>query len=135
MHHLTHEPSLKDFEVFQGRKIQDQAAYEEKIEARFRRLSDDLQQFISSLQAACLAEHSPAREILEELAIKHCALAWIIRTARHSQGAARRRLWPDIERSVGDLETTLRLVSRLEFVGGHWRVPANSPPPPYDDVC
>jgi len=135
MQNLNREPALKVFEVIQGRKGQDQSAYEEKIESRFRRLGDDLQQFISSLQAACLAEHSPARDILEELAIKHCALAWIIRTARHSQGAARRRLWPDIDHSLGDLETTLSLLAHLRLVDGHWRVSADAAPPPYEDVC
>lgn len=111
-----------------------QSAYEERIEERFRQLSGDIQHFVSSLQAACLADHTPAREILDELAAKQGKLAWSIGVARRSEGPARKRLWPDIERMVGELESTLRLLSRLQFVEGHWRVPAGSRDSSYSDV-
>lgn len=131
MRNLEYEAPTKSFETIEGGKslqrngeqAPDQNPYEEKIVDRFRHLTGDLQHFASSLQAACLADYAMAREILDELAAKQGKLAWTIGVARRSEGAARKRLWPDIERMLGDLESTLSLLSRLQFVEGHWRVP------------
>jgi hypothetical protein len=156
MRNLTHESPSNNFEVIEGgralqqnaRQVSRESAYEERIEDRFRHLTGDIQHFVSSLQAARLADYSPAREILHELAAKLGKLAWKIGVARRSEGAARHRLWPDVERSLGDLEATLSLLSRLQFVDGHWSVRRSAVPfhsatgglsgqaeeSPYDDI-
>lgn len=143
MRNPHYEAPTKSFGTIEGGKFikqdgmnaPDQYAYEEKIVDRFRHLTGDLQHFASSLQAACLADYAMAREILHELAAKQGKLAWTIGVARRSEGAARKRLWPDIERMLGDLESTLSLLSRLQFVEGHWRVPPPVETAEYDDVC
>jgi hypothetical protein len=111
-----------------------ESAYERAIEERFRRVAGDLQHFASSLQAACLGDHPLAREILDDLAAKRGKIAWTMGIARRAEGPARRRLWVDIERALGDLEASLRLLSRVQFVDGHWRVPAAEAAPLCDSI-
>ena len=139
MNHAIHEAPTKGFEVVDGGKarrqdgsqVPDQTAYEENIVDRFHHLTGDIQHFASSIQAACLSEYALAREILQELAEKQGKLAWTIGVAKRlessfsnaSQRQTGRRMWPDIERMLADLESTLGLLSRLQFVEGHWRVP------------
>lgn len=108
--------AIRNFLILDGGCQLQNPAYEEKIEARLERLSQAVDQFVSSLPAALLAEHHPTRELLGELLVKQSALQWIVRVARHCQGAVRRRLWADIDASLAGLEKILELLPRLQDI-------------------
>lgn len=126
MRNLKAKSALGISEITDGGRIQEQIAYEEKIEDRLRVLADAVERFITSLPAALLAEHSSTREIIEELVVKQSALQWILRVAKHSQGAVRQRLWSDIDESLAGLEKTLELLPRLQLIERHSRLPAEN---------
>jgi len=115
------KPAFRNFLVIEGGFQLKNSSYEEKIEARLERLSHAVEHFVSSLPAALLAEHHPTRELLEELVVKQSALQWIVRVARHSQGAVRRRLWSDIDASLAGLEKLLEFLPRLQDLERHAR--------------
>jgi hypothetical protein len=115
------KPAIRNFLVLDGGCQLHSSAYEEKIEARLERLSQAVEQFVSSLPAALLAEHHPTRELLEELLVKQSALQWIVRVAKHSQRGVRRRLWSDIDESLAGLEKLLELLPRLQEIERHSR--------------
>ena len=115
--------SSASFQVIPGGLAHDQSLYEEKIEARLGHLSHAVEQFVESLPAALLSEHSSTRELLEELAVKQSALQWIVRVAKHSEPAIRLRLWTDIDQSLAGLERTLMLLPRLQQLERQVRVP------------
>ena len=115
------KPAIRNFLVLNGGCQLHNSVYEGKIEARLERLSQVVEHFVSSLPAALLAEHHPTRELLEELLVKQSALQWIVRVAKHSQGAVRRRLWSDIDESLAGLEKLLELLPRLQEIERHSR--------------
>jgi hypothetical protein len=115
------KPAIRNFLVLNGGCQLHNPAYEEKIESRLERLSQAVEQFVSSLPAALLAENHPTRELLEELLVKQSALQWIVRVAKHSQGAVRRRLWSDIDASLAGLEKILKLLPLLQDIERHSR--------------
>lgn len=126
MRNLEAKSALRTFEIIQGGRFQEQSACEEKIEARLRQLIDAVGRFITTLPAALLAEQSSSREIIEELAVKQSALLWIVRTAKHSQGAVRQKLWSDIDQSLSGLEKALEFLLRLQLIERHSRVAAEN---------
>jgi hypothetical protein len=126
MRNLKGKSALRNFEIIQGGRSQEQSAYEEKIEARLRQLTGAVERFITSLPAALLAEQSSSREIVEELVVKQSALQWIVRTAKHSEGDVREKLWSDIDQSLSGLEKALELLLRLQLIERHSRVPAEN---------
>ena len=121
----SRNPSLArpDFQVFPRGQAQDRSLYEQKIEARFERLSHALEQFVESLPAALLDEHSATREFHEELVVKQSALQWIVRVARHSEPGVRRRLWADIDQSLAGIERSFELLPRLQQLECHMGIP------------
>jgi hypothetical protein len=115
------KPAIRKFLVIEGGCQLHNSPYEEKIEARLERLTRTVEQFVSSLPAALLAENHPTHELLEELVVKQSALQWIVRVAKHSQGAVRHRLWSDIDASLAGLEKMLELLPRLQDIQRHLR--------------
>jgi len=126
MRNFMIESAPRDFHVIEGGRSQEQTAREKKIEARLHTLGDAVEEFISSLSAGLLVEHSSSREIIEELIVKHCALQWIARVAKHSHGAVRQKLWSDIDQSLAGLEKALELLPRLRADERHSRIQQES---------
>ena len=124
MQSIQVKSARRNFQVIECDRIQERRAYEESIEARLQDLADTVERFVESLSAALLAEQSPTRGLLEELVVKQSALQWIVRVAKHSEGAVRQRLWSDIEQSLAGLEKTAELLPRLGFMWHHSRIPA-----------
>jgi hypothetical protein len=117
------ESSQASFQIIPGGLAQDQSLFEAEIDARLARLSRAVEQFVESLPAALLSEHTSTRELLEELVVKQSALQWIVRVAKHSEPGIRQRMWADIDQSVAGLERSLELLPRLQQIERQARVP------------
>jgi hypothetical protein len=126
MQSLNSEPATKNFEVIEGGRNKNQIAREREIECRMEHLSHNLELFINTLPAAMLADQSSTRELLEELAVKQCALQWIVRVAKHSESGVREKLCSDIDESLSRLEKTLDVLPRLQRIERHARLAAGS---------
>lgn len=74
------------------------------IEARLHALTEFIEDFNDGAFSAVLSERAFTREAVEELCVKESALRWILRVAKHSEGAVREKLWSDIEEAVTGLE-------------------------------
>jgi len=124
-----------NFEVIEFPRRNGAVPGEEAIEARLRELTYLVNDLCESGYAVLLMEGTPGRQAFDELRVKEAALRWIVRVAKHSSGAAREKLWADIESAVGDLEGVAESVmnpsaarnypeaqTRLHIHAGHTRV-------------
>ncbi|HKW88974.1 MAG TPA: hypothetical protein VJN21_09475 [Candidatus Acidoferrales bacterium] len=86
------------------KRPQERQQFEDRIE---RRLKDLDKLFAGSVDApylGVLREEDSIREALDELAAKEATLRWFLRTAKHSQGAVRCKLWLQIARALNEFE-------------------------------
>lgn len=126
MQSIQVKSARRNFQVIERDRTEERRAYEESIEARHQDLTDAVERFVESLPAALLAEQSPTRELLEELVVKQSTLQWIVRVAKHSEGAIRQSLWSDIEQSLAGHEETAERLRRLGFEWHHSQIPAEA---------
>ena len=97
----------------------DRGQREQEIEARLRELTALVADLTDSGYGVLLAEETSTREVFEELLVKETALRWIIRVARHSDGAVREKLWSDVEEAVCGLEKTAELLLDSRLLWSH----------------
>jgi len=96
--------------------FQQQRLREAITETRLKALTMFVEDLEHAPWTALISEQSSTRESMEELCVKESALRWMARAAKHSEGAVRERLWRDIERAVGDLESLARSISESKNV-------------------
>ena len=104
------------------------APSEQSIESRLRDLTAFVADLTDSGYGALLAEDSATRDAFDELRVKEIVLRWIVRVAKHSNGAVREKLWADIEDAVTGLEKTADLLLHYEFALAH------SAPPVHQEI-
>ena len=105
--------------VIEFPKISERDQHEREIETRLRDLTALVADLTDSGFGALLSEEASTREAFEELRVKEIALRWIIRVARHSDGAVREKLWTDVEEAVAGLEITAELLLNSGLVWRH----------------
>jgi hypothetical protein len=95
--------------------------HEQEIETRLRDLTALVADLTDSGYGVLLAEETSTREAFDELRVKEAALRWIIRVARHSDGAVREKLWSEAEDAVWSLEKTAELLLDCKLVWSYSR--------------
>jgi len=115
--------SLKS-RVIEFPKMTERDQHEEEIETRLRDLTALVADLTDSGYGLLLSQAHSTREAFEELRVKEAALRWIIRVARHSDGAVREKLWSELEDAVAGLEKTAELLLDSGRVWSH-PCPAN----------
>jgi len=93
--------------------------HEQEIETRLRELTALVADLTDSGYGFLLSQVNTTREAFEELRVKEAALRWIIRVARHSDGAVREKLWSEVEDAVAGLERTAELLLDSRLVCSH----------------
>jgi len=101
------------------------APSEQSIESRLRDLTAFVADLTDSGYGALLAEDSATRDAFDELRVKEIVLRWIVRVAKHSNGAVREKLWADIEDAVTGLEKTADLLLHYGFAWAHSAPPVH----------
>ena len=110
--------------VIEFPRMTERNQYEQEIETRLRDLTALVADLTDSGYGVLLAEETSTREAFDELRVKEAALRWIIRVARHSDGAVREKLWSEAEDAVWSLEKTAELLLDCKLVWSYSR-PAN----------
>ncbi len=110
--------SLKS-RVIEFPKMTERDQHEEEIETRLRDLTALVADLTDSGYGLLLSQAHSTREAFEELRVKEAALRWIIRVARHSDGAVREKLWSEVEDAVAGLEKTAELLLDSGLVWSH----------------
>ncbi len=110
--------SLKS-RVIEFPKMTERDQHEEEIETRLRDLTALVADLTDSGYGLLLSQAHSTREAFEELRVKEAALRWIIRVARHSDGAVREKLWSELEDAVAGLEKTAELLLDSGLVWSH----------------
>jgi len=110
--------------VIEFPRMTERNQYEQEIETRLRDLTALVADLTDSGYGVLLAEQTSTREAFDELRVKEAALRWIIRVARHSDGAVREKLWSEAEDAVWSLEKTAELLLDCKLVWSYSR-PAN----------
>jgi hypothetical protein len=96
--------------VIEFPRMSEHDQHEQEIEARLRDLTALVADLTDSGYGVLLSEETSTREEFDELRVKEAALRWIIRVARHSDGAVREKLWSEVEDAVAGLEKTAELL-------------------------
>ncbi len=110
--------SLKS-RVIEFPKMTERDQHQEEIETRLRDLTALVADLTDSGYGLLLSQAHSTREAFEELRVKEAALRWIIRVARHSDGAVREKLWSELEDAVAGLEKTAELLLDSGLVWSH----------------
>jgi hypothetical protein len=116
---LTAVPTPAKSRVIERPQSTETAASEQSIESRLRDLSAFIADLTDSGYGVLLAEDSATREAFDELRVKELVLRWIVRVAKHSNGAVREKLWADIEDAITGLEKTADSLLRYDFAWAH----------------
>jgi hypothetical protein len=97
----------------EGRRPRKRYPSEKKVEARL----EDLETLVHSLRAAppiWLTNTNHLCEIVDKLRIKEEAARWMLRIMHHFSGQARETLLSLLERSLDDLEKTVKSEMHVE---------------------
>jgi hypothetical protein len=105
--------------VIEFPKMTERDRYEQDIEERLRELTALVADLTDSGYGLLLSQAQSTREAFDELRVKEAALRWIIRVARHSDGAVREKLWSDLEEAVCGLEKTAELLLDSRLLRSH----------------
>jgi len=105
---MKKEPASRSAKILEFPRVEERSLAEELIKARMWRLTRLVEEFANSTINVLEIENSMLRELLEELVVKEAALRWIVRTASHSNGQVRERLWADIDSALTELENTAK---------------------------
>ena len=105
--------------VIEFPKMTERDQYEQDIEARLQELTALVADLTDSGYGLLLSQAQSTREAFDELRVKEAALRWIIRVARHSDGAVREKLWSDLEEAVCGLEKTAELLLDSRLLRSH----------------
>jgi len=105
--------------VIQFPKMAERNQHEQDIEARLRELTALVADLTDSGYGLMLSQANSTRKAFEEVRIKEAALRWIVRVARHSDGAVREKLWSEVEDAVAGLEKTAELLLDSGLVCSH----------------
>lgn len=103
---MKKEPASRTAKILEFPQAEERSLAEDLIKARMWRLTRLVEEFANSTINVLEVENSMLRELLEELVVKEAALRWIVRTASHSDGEVRERLWTDIDSALTELENT-----------------------------
>lgn len=103
---MKKEPASRSAKILEFPQVEERSLTEDLIKARMWRLTRLVEEFANSTINVLEMENSMLRELLEELVVKEAALRWIVRTASHSDGQVRERLWADIDSALTELENT-----------------------------
>lgn len=112
--------SLKS-RVIEFPRMTERNQHEQEIETRLRDLTALVADLTDSGYGVLLAEETSTREAFDELRVKEAALRWILRVARHSDGAVREKLWSEAEDAVWSLEKTAELLLDCKLVWSYLR--------------
>lgn len=107
---MSEKPQLenpsRNTRISEIKPMQDQQRFENHVESRLHELEKLVTGFLDAPCPSLLSERDLIRRIVEELVVKAAALRWIVRVAKHSDGAIRKPLWLDIENALLELEKT-----------------------------
>src|SRR5271154_2101589 len=103
---MNKQSSSASTKILEFPRLEDPSIAEDEIKARLGRLTNLIEDFANSTINVLDMENNLLRELLEELVVKEAALRWIVRTASHSEGPVREKLWADIDKVLSELENT-----------------------------
>jgi hypothetical protein len=103
-------PKSANPRVIEFPKMTERDQHEQEIETRLQDLTALVADLTDSGYGVLLSQARSTREAFEELRVKEAALRWIVRVARHSDGAVREKLWSEVEGAVAGLERTAELL-------------------------
>ena len=112
-------PKSANPRVIEFPKMTERDQHEQEIETRLRDLTALVADLTDSGYGVLLSQAHSTREAFEELRVKEAALRWIVRVARHSDGAVREKLWSEVEDAVAGLERTAELLLDSRLVWPH----------------
>ena len=112
-------PKSANPRVIEFPKMTERDQHEQEIETRLRDLTALVADLTDSGYGVLLSQARSTREAFEELRVKEAALRWIVRVARHSDGAVREKLWSEVEDAVAGLERTAELLLDSGIVWSH----------------
>ena len=112
-------PKSAKSRVIEFPKMIERDQHEQEIETRLRELTALVADLTDSEYGVLFSQAHSTREAFEELRVKEAALRWIIRVARHSDGAVREKLWSEVEDAVAGLEKTAELLLDSGLVWSH----------------
>ncbi|HKS81883.1 MAG TPA: hypothetical protein VJR23_10305 [Candidatus Acidoferrales bacterium] len=78
--------------------------FEHRVLARLNRLGQRVHLWVQAPSNVLNEDRDSIRYLLDEIATQETALRWVAKTARHSQGAVRVKLWLDLEQAISNLE-------------------------------
>lgn len=93
-----------------------QTRYEHRVLSRLNRLGQRIHLWLQAPSHVLHEEKDSIRFLLDEITVHENALCWVAKTARHSQGAVRAKLWLDLEQAIANLE---KLELRIMDIHAH----------------
>jgi hypothetical protein len=81
-----------------------QMRYERRVLARLNRLGHRIHLWVQAPSHVFHEDGDSIRFLLNEIANQETALLWVAKTARHSEGVVRAKLWLDLEQAIANLE-------------------------------
>jgi hypothetical protein len=103
---MNNQRSSTSAKILEFPQVEERSLAEDLIKARVWRLTNLVEDFANSTINVLDVENTLLRELLEELVVKEAALRWIVRTASHTEGPVREKLWADIDKVLTELENT-----------------------------